>query len=478
MQIKRMLFCFAMALLPIVCSACSTETALPPEEQTVALLNRPYNKTLDGGETVSIPVSKDVGTSNYLRIESNSEVGVEGILCYSDPDEPTLSFQEKFYLEKDREYIFGLLIGQEELENNTYFERRVIDRIEFRNLENVPGKLRIESITMGEKELKKDKVYLENEKIRIGANLAWGGGLFYFADLSRNVVEVEQDGKQKIGVDYDKLPGARVTQSEQVNLLNHHDVGRLVQQSYYGSILPPYEPGVYLGNTVPYNPVQGGDTGNNESKIVDYEITESSIYVKCQPRDWAPAKLSPCYMENWYTLEGSVLKVENRFVDFSMFTPQEREQEMPAVYTVRNLDRWVVYDGDAPFTGGELSVYQTDVLEAAGRIVSNSLSENWVALCNEQNFGVGIYVPDLTDGIYSLFGQNDIISDPDQKYYDTRMELLNCTSYTTMTARVAFASLKPMTYTSYVSAGYVSEMRESFAALHAAGANNQAILQY
>ncbi|MBR5880536.1 MAG: hypothetical protein IKZ16_02515, partial [Clostridia bacterium] len=134
-----------------------------------------------------------------------------------------------------------------------------------------------------------DTYYMENEYFRVGIELAWGGGLSCFVD--KNAPE---------GLD---------------NLLNNFDTGRLVQQSYYGTSEPPFVCGEFMGNRWSYNPVQGGDRTNAKSKLVDVEITENSVYIKCRPRDWGhEAWYTPSYMENTYAFDGDVVRVDNRFV--------------------------------------------------------------------------------------------------------------------------------------------------------------------
>jgi len=123
-----------------------------------------------------------------------------------------------------------------------------------------------------------DVAYISDGKYKLGIKLTWGGGVSYLEDLT--------DGDDSI-----------------TNLLNDHDTGRLIQQSYYGTDSAPYKPAKYGENMWCYNPVQGGDQHGNRSKLVDFKITEDgkSIWVKCRPLDWAQKKsYAPSYMENTY----------------------------------------------------------------------------------------------------------------------------------------------------------------------------------
>ena len=69
-------------------------------------------------------------------------------------------------------------------------------------------------------------VYLENDYHKVGIDLLWGGAINYIKD------KTSKDGQ----LDY---------------LLNRADTGRLVQQSYYGTMDPPYVKGELMGNEWP-----------------------------------------------------------------------------------------------------------------------------------------------------------------------------------------------------------------------------------
>lgn len=466
-----------------LCGCAAPKNDTPPDssdqgsQKVAELVSEPISLSLAGSGTEDIALNGEIGQKNYLKIRYSSGIGTKVTMKYCDSSSPQRSTSEVFYLENAKNGEFTLYIGQEEKEKNMQMTDRTVLGFTVENLQEENGRFQMSSCTFTEKELPSGFRYLENENLKFGVNLSWGGGICFLSYRKEDVKQVEVNGEVQVGIDYDKLPGAEVVYEDDVNLLNHHDVGRLVQQSYYGSILPPYEPGEYLGNIVAYNPVQGGDTGENESKIVDYKEEDGTIYVKCQPRDWAPCKISPSYMENWYTLENDYVKVKNRFVDFSNYIPQTRDQELPAIYAARSFERWVVYEGDQPFTGGDLHDYIAGE-GAENKITSSMLTENWVALLNADDFGIGVYVPDMSSGIATNFGAKAAETDPESPYYKQEASLLNSTSYATMIRQVAFRSLDPLEYEYFLTAGNIKEMRSCFYALHEAGANNQKLLEY
>jgi hypothetical protein len=114
--------------------------------------------------------------------------------------------------------------------------------------------------------------YLESDRYKLGIDLGWGGTVSYLEDKACTIPDL-------------------------VNLVNRHDTGRLIQQSFYGvQENDEYKPGVSFDSKWRYNPVQGGDQYNNPSRLIDVVITANSLYIKSQPQDWAlDNALTPSY---------------------------------------------------------------------------------------------------------------------------------------------------------------------------------------
>ena len=286
----------------------------------------------------------------------------------------------------------------------------------------------------------KSQQYLTGSRYTLGVELKWGGAIHSLEDK-----ECAIDG---------------VT-----NLVNMHDEGRLIQQSYYGVFYreSEYVEGGYLGvEGVAYNPVQGGDVSKRDSRLIDYKIEDNSIYVKAQPLDW-PLKdsLTPSYMENKYVMEDDYVYVYNRFVDFSGWDHPALDQEIPAVYTVNVLDTFVWYNGNKPWSGDSLTTID-DWSEVDPNTNKSSHyrqytignTETWCALINaDTQYGVGIYVPNVDRVLTMRYlsgqkGSNQCKGNP-------------C-SYMCPINVIEMKSFEPIEYSYLLTAGDLDEIRETF----------------
>ncbi len=277
--------------------------------------------------------------------------------------------------------------------------------------------------------------YIEDQKYRIGVDLNWGGALTYVSDKESRVDGVE-------------------------NLINRHDTGRLVQQSYYGTAEVPgvYVSGVYGGVKCAYNPVQGGDMYNNGSRLIDIKVTDDSIYVKSQPKDWAHEEsITPSYMENLYSFENGCIRVDNRFVDFFGVEHRYSGQEMPAFYTISYLDSFVLYNGSKPWTDGELSVYRgidavTGTNAGHSYAVKRSNTETWAAWVNEEDdLGIGLFVPNVDRRSAGRFS-----------YDGSKRDDANSCNYMASGRNIKLVSFLPLEYSYLIATGSTEEIREAF----------------
>lgn len=316
-------------------------------------------------------------------------------------------------------------------------------------------------------------VYLSSNDYKIGIDLDWGGALTYMEDLSNSVVSARKKplfgsatGNTEVGFSSDYPTSGfsnRYTTQGNVNLINAHDTGRLVQQSYYGTGSYPYEPGMYGEAVWNYNPVQGGNLYNEASKIVDVRVSENELYIKCRPLDWAKeaVDITPSYMEAWYTFEDGMMRATCRFVDFSGYPSVTTSQELPAFYCVEPLNDFVYYSGGEAWSDSNQKITRDD-LGFWGTATDQDFicNENWAAFVGNgaSGYGVGIYCPGQ-----ELFHTGVYYSGDGATHCTTLTPATeDPTSYMGIVDFLHFQSYKPISYCYYIKTGNVDTIRNSF----------------
>lgn len=200
----------------------------------------------------------------------------------------------------------------------------------------------------------KDWEYLDNGVIRIGVDKSRGAAIGYLA-LS----------------------------STRRNLLNHHDEGRFIQQSYYGD----KDGSMWAKKPWSYNPVQGGSYKGEDARTLVFRKSAETIYAKVEPLHWANAKTCPeAIMHEQITLSGPLAKVRMR-LDYSGPTHQRKaHQEMPAMFVDYELPN-LVFEKD-----GRLLRQVPEDLSKAG-VQRVSYDSGWLAYVDDKDFGIGIFTP-------------------------------------------------------------------------------------
>lgn len=205
-------------------------------------------------------------------------------------------------------------------------------------------------------EVASDTRFLENGRIKIGVDMTSGGAIFWFSELP--------DGP---------------------NLLNHADRGRFIQQSYYGR----KDGSMWAKKPWMWNPVQGGHYKGKPAKMLESKITETSLYIKSIPINWAGGELlEECRMEQWIALKDEVAMIRFRFAYEGKEEHPGRHQELPAVFMDYALTDLVYYKGDKPWTGAAL---QRDVPGWPNE--SRQVDEEWAAFIGPDGRGLGVYFP-------------------------------------------------------------------------------------
>jgi hypothetical protein len=227
--------------------------------------------------------------------------------------------------------------------------------------------------------------YLDNGNIRVGINLELGGSITYLAEAT-----------------------------EKINIINNHDWGRQIQMSFYSGPNPFTPNGKQPSKTwagLGWNPIQSGDYTGNRSDVVEHHNDGNMLYVKCVPMQW-PLDKEPgeCTFETWIRLEKNTAfvrsRINNKRSDKTQYSG--RGQELPAVYTNGPWYRLMSYTGDKPFTGDTLSRFRktwTSFEDVDGDPWENWLAtENWAALVDDNNWGLGVFKPDTYSFKGGFFG--------------------------------------------------------------------------
>jgi hypothetical protein len=198
------------------------------------------------------------------------------------------------------------------------------------------------------------------------------------------------------------------------NIVNISDEGRYIQQSYYaGNGLNRQGEGQSKQwSPWPWNPIQVGDYNRHRAKILDYKKNGNQLYVKCIPMLWdMDNKPAEAEMEQWTTLEGSILKVHNKITchrtDQTYIDSVLSDQELPAVYPISALKNLYAYLGKNPFTNDKLENPTVVNLASGFWGIYPTVSEHWMAFVDDNLWGMGIYNEKCERFLAGLAGKID-----------------------------------------------------------------------
>jgi len=188
------------------------------------------------------------------------------------------------------------------------------------------------------------------------------------------------------------------------NLVNLHDQGRLIQQSYYaGPSLDRIADGQSPSwSPWPWNPIQGGDASGKQAQVLEVSVAEfgNAFFTRTIPLLWdmTTGEKGLAWMDQWNQFEPgmpNVIRVTCRLTCFrdpadvwGATTP--RHQELPAVYLIRSLSKTVTYQGANPWTHDT-----TEEVATPGPPWGKYYpTEGWVAMVDPATgVGVGLYSP-------------------------------------------------------------------------------------
>lgn len=429
------------------------------ELQFKQLLGGQERKTLAVGETVTFAVDTELGDKNYMKLLYDSNVNLYGEFVYSDLADPTKVVEECFYLGTESTEFKQFLDAYRP--NGIGLFEKHLKSITLTNVDTKPGIVTLNEVGVADRDIPEVEceVYLHRNGLKIGVDLALGGSITFVARTDFNGQTVDEiitaDGRIKYGVNAKAESGAELITSE-ANLVTIYDPGRQIQQSYYAEVGGTddratgengYQRGFCFtdsseGDWWSYNPVQAGDCADNPAQLIDYEVKDNQIYVKARPLDWGKGYANKwkgqyerkaeelgitvddlglveggvtcqSYMENWYTIKGGMLYVDNNFVCWEPFTDMNkitnRTNEIPAFFPVHTLHTFVTYEGASPWSGeiGGLKVHKNPPSHGSGNHVG--VKESWFAWVNDDNFGMGLYVPNVDYYAYSKINPNDTV---------------------------------------------------------------------
>jgi hypothetical protein len=253
------------------------------------------------------------------------------------------------------------------------------------------------------------------------------------------------------------------TASSSRNLINIADEGRYIQQSYYAGKTVDRKASGQSPSWSPWswNPIQVGDAFRNRAQILSSQKNGNTLYVKCTPMLWDMNNIpAEAEMEQWTTLDNNMLYVRNKITchrtDNIYGEGIINDQELPAVYPISALSKLYSYFGSAPFTNKTPDNPNVINLSSGfwGRYLNNSVTENWMAFVDNNNWGMGVYNPTCTNFLAGMSGSPGFeASDGSTSYIaPIKKEILNKNSV--------------YEYEYYIIIGTLDEIRSKVYSLH------------
>lgn len=255
-----------------------------------------------------------------------------------------------------------------------------------------------------------DPEFLDNGVVRIGIDRSAGGSIFHFGPSGGSAL----------------------------NLLNHFDKGRFIQQSYYGR----EDGSKWAGKPWRWNPVQGG--GYKGEPADDVRITRDgdSLRIVSKPHHWATGEVvGDAEMESVITLRGPVAEIAFSFRYKGAESHPPHHQEMPAVFV----------DAD----------YPNLVFGAGGEVVWKmpgwpnervDATDHWAGYVDGGGWGLGVFFPGTTEMTCYRY-KGDGRSGPTG----------SACSYFAPVRTLAVTPGFELNYKVYLTVGTVDEMRARFA---------------
>ena len=242
------------------------------------------------------------------------------------------------------------------------------------------------------------------------------------------VLKVKLDLTRGGAISYVSLSGSNRS------LVNIHDEGRYIQQSYYAgkSVNRQADGQSPAWSPWSWNPIQVGDCYNNRAKILAYKQNGDTLYTKCIPMLWDMNNMpAEAEMEQWTILKGNVIEVHNKLTchrtDNIYGENIADDQELPAVYPISALKNLYTYLGNSPFTNDSLDNPTVVNLSSGFWGRYTNVSEHWMAFVDSTKWGLGVYNPNCISFLAGMAGSpGGGVQDGSTSYIaPTKKEILN-----------------------------------------------------
>lgn len=191
---------------------------------------------------------------------------------------------------------------------------------------------------------------------------------------------------------------------DETNFVNAFDAGREVQLALYDGA-NRYDGCAGCEGIWGWNPVQAGDRHSNGSTVLEKRLEKDAIYIRVRPNHWYPddkgggnGRPVPTDIEIEQRISAVpdhplAFRVNYRIIhlgnDSHALTAQ---QEFPAIYVNREFDRFVHYDGAAPWTGDRIRSSNLPRL-FVDPIPRVHAAEWWGAFVNARDVGLTVFTP-------------------------------------------------------------------------------------
>jgi len=405
------------------------------EKYNVTKLTDKYEKkSISPGAEVTYSVDKDIGTNNFLILNYHSNVCLKGKINFLNTSTSSTYSEEFFISEKEEEFRTFLDAFRKGAGGD--FAKKIVS-ISLSNPNKTKAIVYLNKISIADRTYSRTDIkYLSDSTIKLGISLRYSGAIYSLQNLNQSIVEyIDKSYPYEIKIRGNSYASSNIKKqiTTNPNLINHHDLGREIQQSYYFNVdeINGYTRGSYQGNSAQYNPVQCGDDAKYESKIVDYFATDTKIWVKVQAGDWAKTNsLTKSYMTNTYEIKDGLVYINNTFVNWYGFTNYEENlpttdyaeatgyfalQELPAVYINHPLNYYAadffgyeIFDPNQGWNIGTTAIentssanlvdngdgtYRSGLTASSYHYSFRNHPSDWFGYFNEDKFGVAIYMP-------------------------------------------------------------------------------------